>query len=173
MVVELCLVGTITRAHGIAGAVRIASHSDNPGRFSLLRTVLVGADPASAVEMRLVRAVESNGQVLLSLSGCETRNAAESLVGQHVYILEADMLPPPPGTHYVHDLVGCAVLDAAGAQLGRVTDVLLSDVQDTYVIDAGGREVLVPAVPAFILSVDTEARRIVVNTIPGLFDAAD
>ena len=170
---RVCLIGRIARAHGVRGMVSVQSYSDHPGRFSLLRTVLIGLDESRAVEYGIVEAREQGGKVMLSFAGVESRSQAEELVGAGVFIREDQMLPPPDGMHYVHDLVGCAVTTPDGADRGTVTDVLLLPGNDVYVVNDHGREVLVPAVPEFISEVDTTAKRVVVLPVPGLFEEKD
>lgn len=169
----LCLIGRIARAHGVRGALVVQSYSDNPGRFALLDTVLIGPDESQVTEYRLTHAGEGHSSVILALEGIATRDQAEELAGSGVFIPEDRMLPPPPGKHYVHDLIGCAVQAIDGTDHGIVTDVLLIPANDVYVVNDHGVEVLVPAVPAFIASVDTAAKRIVVVPVPGLFEERD
>jgi ribosomal 30S subunit maturation factor RimM len=65
------------------------------------------------------------------------------------------------------------VVTPDGLRRGRVRDVILLPQQHLYAVDTGFGEVLIPAVPAIVLSVDTAARRITVTDLPGLFDVAD
>ena len=73
----------------------------------------------------------------------------------------------------MHDLIGCRVETPAGEKRGKVQDVMLMPANDIYVVDYRGFEVLIPAVPAFIRSVDTDAKRIVVEDVSGLFEEHD
>ena len=170
---ERCLIGSIVAVHGIRGAVKVLSFSDAPGRFSRLDTVLLGSSPESARPVRVTTMSEDGPRVLLQFENCGDRETAESLVGQHLYVEDADMASPPEGRHFIHDLIGCAVSTASGDARGTVRDVMLLPANDVYVVDYDGREVLLPAVPAFIVEVDTAAKRIVVEDVPGLFDDID
>ncbi len=44
-------------------------------------------------------------------------------VGMEVQIPLADRLPLPGGSYYVTDLIGCAVRDESGAEIGKIRDV--------------------------------------------------
>jgi len=68
-----------------------------------------------------------------------TRNAAAAYLS--VY-LEADagVVPAlPRGSYYWHELVGCAVVDPAGAALGTVRDVYRSGGAEMLVVEGGPR----------------------------------
>ena len=170
---DLCLIGRITKAHGVNGAVGVESFSDNPGRFSALPSVLVGDAVEHVTNMTVVQARESARGVILQFEGIRDRNQAQALVGKRIYISADRMLPPPEGAHYIHDLIGCAVFDGEGARKGTIVDVVRLPAHDAYVVSTGGRDAMIPAVPAFIVSVDVAGKQVFVNDIPGLFDDAD
>ena len=170
---DLCLIATIVAAHGVGGAVRLRSHSDIPGRFERLKSVLVGTPDGTPERMSVRGATENGDRVILTFVGCDDRDVAEALVGCQVWIEEVEMEAPPEGRYFVHDLIGCEVYTPEGEARGRVHDVMLLPANDVYVVRYEGREVLVPAVPAFIRQVDTEAGVIVVEPVAGLFEDLD
>jgi 16S rRNA processing protein RimM len=170
---DYCLIGTITKAHGVAGGVAVLSHSDVPGRFTRLQTVHVGETPERATAMTVTRTQESSGRILLHFAEVPDRNGAEALVGRNIYIPSDEMMPPPEGTHFIHDLIGCTVTSADGAHTGTLVDVMRLPAHDAYVVRMRDREIMIPAVEAFVMSVDLERGQIVINAIPGLFDDAD
>jgi 16S rRNA processing protein RimM len=68
-------------------------------------------------------------------------------------------------------LVGCQVFDAAGLDLGEVTDVVHLPSQDLLsVTSASGREFMIPFIEQFVPEVDIAAKRIQVTPPPGLLD---
>jgi 16S rRNA processing protein RimM len=170
---DSCLIGSIVAAHGIAGGLKVRSHSDIPGRFAKLKRVYVGRDAATAREYTVRKASDATGSVLLFLDTVTDRNTAETLIGSSLYIEEKDMLPPPEGRHYVHDLIGCEVRTEDGTRKGVIRDVLLFPANDLYSVDCDGREVLIPAVPEIVVKVDTAARLVTVADLPGLFTLED
>ena len=173
MAQELCLIGTIVAPHGIRGALRVQSHSDIPGRFSRLTSVLVGNDENDVREMQVESATEEAARVLLELRESADRDSAEGLVGMKLFITDEQMEAPPEGRYFVHDLIGCRVETPDGEQRGEVRDVMLLPANDMCVVDCRGFEVLTPAVPAFVRSVDTDGKRIVVEDVTGLFEDND
>jgi 16S rRNA processing protein RimM len=63
---------------------------------------------------------------------------------------------------YRADLIGCDVVNLAGAALGRVQHFVESPAQVVMVV-RGEREHWVPAVPRHLRRVDLAARRVVVD----------
>jgi 16S rRNA processing protein RimM len=173
MAQELCLIGTIVAAHGIRGAVRVQSHSDVPGRYGRLEDVLVGASQEDAATMTVAEVSEDGSRVLVHFSESSDRDSAEALVGHHLYVTDEEMEAPPEGRYFVHDLIGCRVETPEGDARGTVRDVMLLPANDVYVVEYRGFEVLVPAVPDFIKSVNTAEKRIVVTPVDGLFEDFD
>ena len=75
----------------------------------------------------------------------------------------------------VADLVGCTVVDVAGATIGEVTGSFHSGAHEVLELRAAanGRELLLPLVDAFLVSVDLQARRIVYDPPEGLLTLED
>jgi 16S rRNA processing protein RimM len=169
----LCLLGRITRVTGVRGGVKIESWSDVPGRFSMLGSALIGNDENSVREIAIVKAQGQTANPVLFFEGYEDRDSARELVGMKIFIPEESMLPPPPGKHFIHDLIGCRIISPDNASHGTVKDVLSMPGQDLYVVDDGGKERLIPAVPEFIERIDTQNKCIVIRAIPGLLDDED
>jgi 16S rRNA processing protein RimM len=149
-------IGVVARAHGIRGEVRV--HLYNPASTVLdqARSVLVGD---RAYDIESARPVA--GAYLLALAGVEDRNAAEVLRGRPVAVARAD-LELDEGEVLLADLVGCKVELPDGSDWGVVSALDLGR-QDRLVIRQGDVERLLPVVDAFVIEIDVEGRRIVVD----------
>jgi 16S rRNA processing protein RimM len=169
---ELVAVGRILRPQGRRGEVRVEPLTDAPERLRDLAECYLVPPPEG--EPRRVEAVRFQGPVpVVKLDGAETIGDAEALAGRLVAIPRAAMRPLPPDRFYELDLVGCAVRDPGGAELGTLVDVLgASDERwhDHWVVRAGHREWLVPAVSAIVERVDLAARVVVVRPPEGLVE---
>ncbi|MBX6394541.1 MAG: 16S rRNA processing protein RimM, partial [Alicyclobacillaceae bacterium] len=84
---------------------------------------------------------------------------------------ESELVPLPEGTYYIHQLVGCEVVDEEGVRLGELAEVLQPGANDVYVVRRPGRrDLLLPAIPSVIKQVSVEEKRIVVSLLEGLED---
>ena len=95
--------------------------------------------------------------------------AAEAL-GHADVLIARDDAPLADGEYFDADLIGCRVVDEAGADRGEVVHVAHYPSQDMLVIGSG--RVLLPLVRAFVAQVDLAAKRIHVTVPPGLLDPA-
>ncbi len=93
--------------------------------------------------------------------------AVDALIGTELFAGRDDV-ELEPGEYFDDDLVGCAVVDCAGAALGEVVDVLHYPGQDLLVV--GARRALIPLVAAFIRGVDVARKRIDVELPEGLLE---
>lgn len=149
-------IGVVARAHGIRGEVRV--HLHNPASTAL--------DDAEVLwlgerEYAIERARPVAGAYLVALAGVEDRNAAEALRGRPVSVARDD-IDLDEGELLLADLVGCRVELPDGSEWGVVTALEFGP-QDRLVIRQGQVERLLPVVDAFLVDIDLEARRIVVD----------
>lgn len=165
---ERVLIGTLGKPHGLRGELTVALSTDEPERrFAPGVTVEVGPGGRPTV-VRTCR--WNNGVLLLTLDGVGDRTAAEGLRGSQVWArVPADEAPAGEDEFYDRQLVGLHVRNAAGRDVGRVTDLLHNPGQDLLVIDASG-ERLVPFVSALVPLVDLEQGYLQIADVPGLLD---
>ena len=69
--------------------------------------------------------------------------------------------------YYVSDLIGLSVLSEKGEKLGMLSDVLKTAANDVYVVK-GEREILIPAVKEYVLSIDLEKGEMTVLFVEGM-----
>jgi len=110
---------------------------------------------------------EHKGRLIVSLQGCSNRNEAQRFVGGNLYAA-ADTIELKADEFLDQDLIGTAVFDEAGTRLGAVTQVEHFPSSDMLVLGKNR----IPLVRSFIVSVDTQAKRITVRLPPGLLDKA-
>lgn len=164
----LVSVGVVARPHGITGEVKlevVPAYAEVIVRH--LRRVFLGPERQP---YRIRSARLHQRAVLLHLEGVRTRNDAETLRGAEVF-LHADDLPAlPAGEYYMHELLGLHVLEAeTQTELGELAEVLVTGSNDVAVVRRpDGRELLLPALPDVILSVDLDANTMHVRIPPGL-----
>ena len=161
------LVGTIGRAHGLRGEVSVHVRTDEPERrFTPGASLRVGDRPRTVASARW-----HSGTLLLGLEGVTDRTAAEALRGRELWAdVPADEAPADEGEYWDRQLVGLAVLDAAGAVAGTITDVLHLPAHDTLVVDTAAGERLIPFVDALVPVVDLEAGHVQVADVDGLLN---
>jgi 16S rRNA processing protein RimM len=96
------------------------------------------------------------------LAGCDEREAAAAIRGQHVAVPRSQLPQSQPGEYYWADLLGLAVRNLQNQALGRVERLLETGANQVLVV-RGDRERLIPVVAAFVVTVDLAQGEIVVD----------
>lgn len=165
---ELVNIGRITSAVGLRGEVRVAGDSENlrEGKVLLLRR------GKQEIEAACTGARYQKDTPIIKIEGVTDRNAAEELKGYEIFIRATDLDELPEGQHYVMDIVGYSVVDiTTGTTVGVLCDVIQNTAQNVLDIEGeGGKQILIPAVDAFMRGIDDESGVINVELIPGFID---
>lgn len=153
--------GRIVNTHGVAGEVKIEVWLDSPQFLKSFRRCFIDKR-----EVKLLSARVHKGFLIAKLENVEDVNAAMALKGRTVFIDRADARLPK-GAFFLQDIIGAAVVDESGNEIGKLADVMETPASNVYVVK-GETEHLIPAVPEFILSTDAENGIITVHLIEGM-----
>ena len=169
---DFILVGRITAAHGIRGAVKVQVFSDSPDIYGEGEPIHLSLPDGSERILTIVWAAPHGRGLRLGLSAVNDRNGAESLIGASLFYEKARLPLLEDDTYYWFELVGLTVVDTAGRPLGRLDSIIPTAGHDVYVIrdeQAGApRETLVPAIDRVVVAVDLESGTMVVKLPDGL-----
>ncbi len=152
-------VGRITKAHGLRGEVVVYLTSDRDERVSR------GAELHTDRGQTLVVASSKRHQDrwIVAFEQITTREAAEAARGT---VLSAPPIVDPDAL-WVHELIGCTVVDRDGVERGVIESVMDNPASDLLVLDNAA---LVPVVFIVGTPVDGVVR---VDTPDGLFDLTE
>lgn len=144
---ERIVVGRVGRPHGRDGAFFVEDASDDPDRFREGAEVLVAGEPARVVEHK-----RAGGRLVIRLGRAVERGS--------VLEVAREQLPEPgAGSYYVFQLVGLAVEEEGGRELGRVADVAPGVANDVLELDSGRA---LPLVEDCVLEIDLGRGRVLV-----------
>jgi 16S rRNA processing protein RimM len=181
----------LLRPQGRKGEVLAELFTDFPERFEGATRVFLAA-PGFDGEAKDARSAEvvafwlpvgkNEGRIVLQFAGVDTISDAESIAGMDVVIpREERRALDDESASYISELIGCTVYDGA-AQVGVVDDVQFAMSADggrrldeaapllVVVASAEGDEILIPFAKAFLVRVDTEAKRIEMTLPKGLVE---
>ncbi|MBI1396451.1 MAG: ribosome maturation factor RimM [Betaproteobacteria bacterium] len=103
-----------------------------------------------------------NGMIVARIAGVDTPEQAAALRNRDVAVPRSALPPEAEGEFYWADLEGMSVANPDGADLGVVTGLMDNGAHEILVV-RGDRERLIPFVDHYVLDVDRETRRIVVD----------
>jgi 16S rRNA processing protein RimM len=179
----------LLRPQGRKGEVLAELFTDFPERFEAQTRVFLAPSGFQGKESaaRLAEVVsfwlpvgKNEGRVVLQFAGVDTISDAESIAGQDVIVPREERLPLDDESIYISELIGCTVYDGTLA-VGVVEDVQFATTADgarrlseaaplLAVTSLDGDEVLIPFAKAFLVTVDTEAKRIEMTLPEGLIE---
>ena len=154
--------GEIVNTHGVRGEIKIQPWADSP---EFLRSFEYFYIDGKA--MKVKSSYIHKGCVICSLEGIDDVNEAMRYKNKTVFIDRADV-KLPAGGYFIQDIIGATVMDEKGGIVGTLKEVLDLPGNDVYVVKGAEREILIPAVPAFVLKVDADKGVIVVRMMEGL-----
>jgi 16S rRNA processing protein RimM len=141
------VVGRVGKPHGLGGAFVVENASDDPARFAVGATLLVGDESA-----RVEDAKRAGGRLVIKLDRRVERGIA-------LEVPRSSLEPPAEDEYYVFQLVGLEVVEDGGRVLGHVREVAPYAANDVLELDSG---LLLPLVEDCVRQVDLAAGRIVV-----------
>ncbi|WP_308445672.1 ribosome maturation factor RimM [Tepidiforma flava] len=158
-------VARVLRPHALRGELRVEVFSPTARNIQRGRPVYL-----RGVRRIVQRARPAGDDWIIKLSGLETRTDVEDLHGELIEALDSDVLRDDAESYFIHELIGLAVVTAAGEALGTLVEVLQPGANDVYVVHGARGEILVPAIGQVVQSIDLAAGRVVITPLPGMLD---
>ena len=157
----LIQLGFVGAPFGVRGWIKLRSHTEPPERLLEHRNLRIGQGGVWR-DYRIEASGRSGGALTVKLSGVEDRDQAQALRGSQVCVLRSELPQRAEQDFYRADLIGCEVVNLAGAGLGTVLHFIETPAQVLMVV-RGAQEYWIPAVPQHLRRVELQARRVVVD----------
>lgn len=157
----LICVARIGAAHGVRGAVKLWTFTEDP--FAVKRYgPLLSKDGKRQFE--LAQAREARDHLVATFKGVTTRDEAERLNGIELYVAREKLPATDPGEYYHADLIGLAAVTTGGDALGRVLAIHNFGAGDIIEIALlKGTTMLLPFTDAVVPEVDLAGGRVVIE----------
>ncbi len=160
-------IGKILKPWGIKGKVKIFSYAESPETFQgLSELYLQGTQGAVTLELETATAHKKG--VLLKFKGRDSIKEAEELTGLTLYMDKKDLCPTEEGEYFWFQLIGMTVKTDEGKLLGTIKHIMNTGSNDVYVVQQGGRELLIPAIREVIQEVDVDQKTMIISPMEGL-----
>ena len=142
--------------------MHVRSFTDPPeGLLRFARWTLRSQEQARR-EHRLVEGRLQGAGLVARLAGVTDRGAAEALRGAMIEVPRAEMPAPQAREFYRADLIGFAVRNLEGVELG-VLEYFADTPAHPIMVVRGAREHWVPAIPLHLRRVDLAGRSVLVD----------
>jgi len=163
-------IGTIGKAHGIGGEVRLHVGRVHEETVPSLRRVRLAGDHAPDSEFRIETIRPHQDVFLVKFEEIADRTEAESLRGLEVRARRKDLESAGANRLFPEDLIGLDVVTVDGDRVGELEEILEYPASDMYRVRGENGEHLIPAVPEIVVEIDPEGGRIVIAPPDGLLD---
>ena len=165
--------GRLVKPFGIKGELKFVGSDDfwpevlESKRLELRRIVDGDVESGPA---RIEKIRPHGNHFVFKLEGVDDRDGAELQVGGELFIDTGDMDVDLPERELPFQVLGLTVKTEDGRIVGILRSVMYSAAHPVYIVEGENGEVMIPAVPEFIVSKDEQAGEIVIRTIEGLLD---
>jgi 16S rRNA processing protein RimM len=171
---DFIVIGRISKPHGVKGEISIEYfNTDNPQFFSHYHMIFLQGDEGDFSPYRVLSFRPHKRFILAQLGGIRTKAQAEQLRGKTVCIDPRALPPLEADEYYWQDILGMRVVSEKGKDVGTVREIVPTGSNDVYVIQKGAQEFLIPATKDVIMSIDTQARTMIIRPLEGLVQEDD
>jgi len=160
-------VAAFTSAHGVSGAVRLKSFTENPDDVSEFGT-LHSEDDSRIYNIEVVSHT-GKGELIVKVDGVNSRDEADLLKGERLFVARSELPEAGDEEFYHADLIGLTAKTVSGKTLGTVRAVFDFGAGDMLeILPKEGALVMVPFTKEVVPIVDIDKGRVVVNPPEGL-----
>lgn len=168
---ELVNIGRISTAVGLKGEVRAMLYSRDSNNLKEGKSLLLKRGKDN-IEVVCESTRYQGDKIIVKFREIEDRTRAEYIKGMEIFLSEDQLDKLPEGEHYIRDIVGYEVVDIkTNTEVGKLVDVIQNTAQSILDVKTHeGKQVLIPAVDAFLKQIDDNREIIEVELIPGFLD---
>jgi 16S rRNA processing protein RimM len=164
---ERVCVAAFTSAHGVSGALRMKSFTSNPDDVAQFKK-LSSEDATRIFDVEVVSHT-GKGELIVKVNGVKTREAADLLKGERLYVARSELPDADDGEFYHADLIGLTAKTVSGKTLGTVRAVFDFGAGDMLeILPKEGTLIMVPFTHAIVPIVDVIKGHVIVDPPEGL-----
>ena len=162
--------GRFLKPRGLKGELRLTIFNEVDSVLKIGMEIWVetaeGVQYSHIIESLNIAGVKS----WIKLSGCNNREAADNLSSLFLLIPRSVFTPLRDNEIYLVDIIGCRMLDENRNDIGTVVNTVSLPEQNLVVVEAMGKEILIPFVDAHILLFDKKENILIVKDVEGLLN---
>jgi len=159
----MVIMGRVASAHGIKGWIKVQPFTEYVDSLLQYPTWWLGQENGPWREVKVIECEAHLKVVVASLPECKDRNAAEKLKGLLIAVPRASLPEQSEDEYYWSDLIGLTVINEAGADLGKVAQLLETGANQVLMVNGASGQLLIPFVASAIKQVDIQNKCIKVD----------
>ncbi len=164
---DVYYLGYVSGKHGIGNSLTIKLDVDNANDYSNLDGVFVELSNSLMPLFVSNSKPHKSKELIIEI---EDVSDVRIFVGCSVY-LPLEQLPKLEGKKfYFHEIIGYKAIDLRAGAIGIIEDVLDYPHQQIFSIKFNAKEILIPIIDDFIVEVNKQEKKIILNAPDGLID---
>ncbi|HJV16413.1 MAG TPA: ribosome maturation factor RimM [Bacillales bacterium] len=164
-------VGKIVNTQGLKGEVRVISKTDFPEeRYKKgNKLYLFMASSQTPIELTVKSHRTHKTFDLITFEGYADINQVEKFREGILKVPESQLSELSEDEFYFHEIIDCMVTTTAGAEIGKVREILTPGANDVWVIKGkNGKDILIPYIENIVKKVDVKEKLITIEPMEGL-----
>jgi 16S rRNA processing protein RimM len=162
--------GKIAKKFSYKGEVLIYLDTDEPELYENMESVFVELNKHLVPFFIVTSSIHKGDFLRTRFEDIDSEDDADKIMGAAVY-LPLSALPKLEGNKfYFHEVIGFDAEDERLGNIGKIVSINDSSAQPLFEILKGDIEILVPMIDDFIVKIDRENKKVVLNTPEGLVD---
>ncbi len=164
---SLIPLGRVLKPHGIRGELKVLPYGETLGEMEAGEK-LFSIEGTEQRQLTLLRIRTQKRVWIAQFAELDSIDQAQALAGKDLFV-DKDRLPRLPEDEYYHfELIGLSVVTKEGTPLGTLISIFQTGSNDVYVVETGGKELLIPAIEDVVCEVDLENGKLIVDLPEGI-----
>jgi 16S rRNA processing protein RimM len=167
---ECFYLGKIAKKFSFKGEVLIYLDTDEPELYQNMESVFVEFNNNLVPFFIENSSLHKNDFLRVRFEDVDTEAEADSILGCEVY-LPLNMLPKLEGNKfYFHEVIGFDIEDKRLGVFGKIVSINDSSAQPLFEVVNGSVEILIPMIDQFLVKIDRENQKVIMNLPEGLVE---
>jgi 16S rRNA processing protein RimM len=162
--------GKIAKKFSFKGEVLVYLDTDEPELYENMESVFVEFNKNLVPFFIENSSLHKNDFLRVQFEDVDTEEEADSILNCAVY-LPLSMLPKLEGNKfYFHEVIGFEIEDKRLGVFGKIVSINDSSAQPLFEVVNGTVEILVPMIDQFLVKIDRENKKVVMDLPEGLVE---
>ncbi|WP_291284897.1 ribosome maturation factor RimM [Flavobacterium sp.] len=167
---ECFYLGKIAKKFSFKGEVLAYLDTDEPELYENLESVFVECNKHLVPFFIETSSLHKNDFLRIRFEDVNTEEDADALLGNAIY-LPLSMLPKLSGNKfYFHEVIGFEIEDQRLGVFGKIAAVNDTTAQPLFEVLNGEVEMLIPMIDQFLVKIDRENKKVIMNLPGGLVE---
>jgi 16S rRNA processing protein RimM len=162
-------VGFIMKPHGLKGEVTVSLNPDSPADWNSLEVIFI--EKSNTLVPYFIEHVSARtDKAFVKLEDVSTPEQAALLKNHSLFLPKNERPKLNAGDFYDDEIMGYDIVDETMGRLGSVKEIERAGMNRFLILDHHGKEVMIPAQPPLVKSINRSKKKITVNLPEGFLD---